>query len=306
MPLMKTIDHFISKNEMIIKTNLSLIPVLGLCLLLNLEILSAQTETEVYLFDCEITADSLVLTNGSNISNNPGYDNQPHFYDSNTLIFSSQRDGQTDIKAYDIGNNHYRWISHTPQGGEYSPLRIPENDTLSAIRLDTTGLQRLYLYDPKTGDNSLILPDEKIGYHHWLDPFTLIATVLVANRMDLYLFNLKSEEKTLIAEGVGRSLGFLNKESLFYTLIQNREVQIMKLSLIDVSSSLLATIANTQDFIVVAENQMITWLNGIFLLYDIDNKKWRPYGQIPHESYKVTRMAISPDKIKMALVINNE
>ncbi|KGL61735.1 hypothetical protein PHEL85_1516 [Polaribacter sp. Hel1_85] len=39
------------------------------------------------------------LINLKNISNNDGYDNQPSFYDNNTILFYKK---QTDIKSYYI------------------------------------------------------------------------------------------------------------------------------------------------------------------------------------------------------------
>ena len=62
----------------------------------------SQNNTEVYLFDITKTTDGYELNNKLNISNNEGYDNQPHFYDNNTLLFVSSRDGQTDIVKYTI------------------------------------------------------------------------------------------------------------------------------------------------------------------------------------------------------------
>ena len=62
----------------------------------------AQTNTEVYLFDVEKTDKGYQLTNKKNISDNKDYDSQPYFYDNNTLLFASSRNGQTDILKYTI------------------------------------------------------------------------------------------------------------------------------------------------------------------------------------------------------------
>ena len=40
---------------------------------------TAQTDTDIYLFDLTHTDDGWSLTNPINISNNEGYDNQPSF-----------------------------------------------------------------------------------------------------------------------------------------------------------------------------------------------------------------------------------
>ncbi|NNK10426.1 MAG: hypothetical protein HKP08_03705, partial [Flavobacteriaceae bacterium] len=60
----------------------------------------AQANTEVFLLTLKKTGDNIQLGPPKNISNNPGYDNQPSFYNDNLLLFSSTRNGQTDIAAY--------------------------------------------------------------------------------------------------------------------------------------------------------------------------------------------------------------
>ena len=138
----------------------------------------AQPNTEVYLFDLKINEGKTELLNPKNISNNEGYDNQPSFLDENTLVYAATRDEQTDILKFDIIKGSVKtWITDTPTGSEYSPLKIPNKESVSAIRLDLNGLQRLYEYDISTGESQLILKDVKVGYHVWHNQNILVATV---------------------------------------------------------------------------------------------------------------------------------
>jgi len=132
--------------------------------LLNFYVFLAQPNTEVYLFDIAVKENTLPLVNKRNVSNNPGYDNQPSFYNDNTVLFASTRNGQTDIAQYQIKNDQIKWISNTLQGSEYSPTKIPNQKAISAIRLDTTGKQLLYTYDYKTGVPKVLIEDLVIGY----------------------------------------------------------------------------------------------------------------------------------------------
>ena len=63
----------------------------------------AQEATEIYLFDL-IQNDSIFnIENPINISENVGYDNQPSFLlDGSGILFSSTRNGQTDIVLYNL------------------------------------------------------------------------------------------------------------------------------------------------------------------------------------------------------------
>ena len=63
----------------------------------------AQTDIEVYLFDLSYSNGTYTISNPLNISNNPGYDSQPSFTpDGKGVLFSSTRDGQTDVVLYSI------------------------------------------------------------------------------------------------------------------------------------------------------------------------------------------------------------
>lgn len=127
----------------------------------------AQTNTEVYLFDLSTTDGIWKIDNGKNISNNEGYDSQPSFYSKKFILFSSTRNKQTDIAKYNIGKGTLQFLSNTPNGGEYSPQRIPKSKNVSAVRLDTDGLQRLYKYDSKSNKVKVLVKDLKVAYPMW-------------------------------------------------------------------------------------------------------------------------------------------
>ena len=71
----------------------------------------SQNNTEIYLFDITKTIDGYKLNHKVNISNNEGYDSQPHFYDNNTLLFASSREGQTDIVKYIIDKGEKKFMN---------------------------------------------------------------------------------------------------------------------------------------------------------------------------------------------------
>lgn len=174
---------------------------------------SAQTNTEVYLLDVKIVDGKTELVNPRNISNNEGYDNQPSFYDGETILFSSTRNGQTDIARYDIKLDSISYITDTPQGNEYSPLKIPGKNSISAIRLDTNGLQRLYEYSIWDGSSTELLKDLKVAYHVWYTKDIVVSSVLKDDGMDLVVSNLKDGSHRTVQQNVGRSLHKIPKAS---------------------------------------------------------------------------------------------
>ena len=179
--------------------------VYSLALLLISQVLIAQPDTEVYLFDLTTTESGVALSNQRNISNNPGYDNQPYFLNDNMVVFASTRNGQTDITTYNIRDGKMSYITNTQQGSEYSPTKIPGQNAVSAIRLDTTGLQRLYRYDMSTGKDTLLVDKLVIGYHTWVNDHTLASFVL-GEPATLVVSDLKKGVNLTVDNTIGRSL----------------------------------------------------------------------------------------------------
>ena len=100
----------------------------------------------------------------------------------------------------------------------------------SAIRLDLDGLQRLYAYDLKTGEPKILLDDLKVGYHVWYNGYIIVCTVLVEDRMDLVVSNLKDGSNRTFQKNVGRSLLKIpNTELISYISKENGRLEIKSL-----------------------------------------------------------------------------
>lgn len=261
--------------------------------------LSAQGETEVYLLALTKDLDSPI-----NISQNPGYDNQPSFWDNDHLLYTRTRTGQTDIVRYNLNSKKTEWLCDTPQGSEYSPLRIPDSEAFSAIRLDTTGFQRLYRYT-EDGKSELLFSPLKIGYHHWVSDNTLLCTVLVEDYMNLMLVQPNSSAK-LITEKVGRSLHRIPKSSQL-SFIQQKEGR-------SILSSIDLTTQNIQTLLPLPEGvQDVAWLASGTLIFAQGNTlfQWDPNTSSGIQVWKklsrinnISRLALSPNGKLLALVGN--
>ena len=257
----------------------------------------AQGETEIYLIDLTRYRSTPI-----NISRNPGYDNQPSFWDNDYLLYTRTRAGQTDIVRYHLNSKKTEWLCDTPQGSEYSPLRIPESDAFSAIRLDTTGLQRLYRYDSK-GLSSLVDPKLKIGYHRWISATSLLCTVLVEDHMNLMLVQPDSSA-TLIAEKVGRSLNRIPNKKQFSFIQQKEDKNV--LSSYDPSTELIQSLLTLPEGV-----QDVAWLASGTLIFGQGNSlfQWDPTTSRGIHVWKkleginnISRLALSTNGKLLALV----
>ena len=92
-----------------------------------------------------------------NISNSPGYDNQPSFTpDGAAVLFTSVRGERkpdpansaatgSDIYRYDIAPARLSQVTNTPEA-EYSPTVTPDGRHISVIRVEADGTQRLWRF----------------------------------------------------------------------------------------------------------------------------------------------------------------
>ncbi|PRX54344.1 nuclear transport factor 2 family protein [Flagellimonas meridianipacifica] len=269
----------------------------------------AQGNTEVYLFDLEKSNGKLALSNPKNISNNHGYDNQPSFWNDDTVLFSSTRAGQTDIKQFNITKGSTsKWITNTPIGSEYSPLRIPNSDNVSSIRLDLNGLQRLYEYDIKTGESEA-LSDLKIGYHVWYNDHILIATVLVKNRMDLVLIDFKEESQITVDENVGRSLHKIpGKDEISYIKKTSSEKEPRQIKSLDVTSKkkdiILSLKYPIEDMVWLSDGTILSPDNNrIAMFHPEKDSVWTDFHVFDKDQvFKISRMSVNPSSTRLALV----
>lgn len=274
--------------------------------LLSATALFAQTNTEVYLLDIKTVDRKTELVNPRNISNNEGYDNQPSFYDGETILFSSTRNGQTDIARYDIKADSVSWITDTPQGSEYSPLKIPGRNSISAIRLDTTGLQRLYEYSVWDGSSTELLKDLKVAYHVWFDKDRVVLSVLGETAMDLVVSDLKGGSHRTIQKNVGRSLhkipnshlvSFISKESDPWEIRSLDPVtgDVQKITDMYEKTDDMCWLSNGT--IIAADNQILVQINPK------NQKEWGRFLRLEKkEISNISRIAVSPNGKYLALV----
>ncbi|ARK10772.1 hypothetical protein A6C57_10790 [Fibrella sp. ES10-3-2-2] len=182
-----------------------------LLLWLSLTALHAQNGTEVYLLDLSEKGGKITLANPRNVSNKPGYDNQPFFHPTKPLLYytAMMPGDQTDIWSYDLQKAIRTPVTLTPDS-EYSPTVLPDQTYLSCIvQRKANGDQDLVRYllaDPK--QTELILESKKtgkIGYQAWLNADEAMVFVLGTPNTMHYL-NRKTGRNTVIAGQIGRSL----------------------------------------------------------------------------------------------------
>jgi hypothetical protein len=226
--------------------------------LLTVSFSFSQPNTDVFLFDLKTSNNYIELFNQRNISANDGYDNQPSFLDNNTVIYAGTRNGQTDIVKYNINYGSKIFINHT-EGGEYSPLKIPNKNEVSAVRLDPDGKQRLYTYNLRNGESTELVQDLVFAYYTWHDDNTIVGAVIEENNLNLYAVNLKEGWSRKYATNVGRSFHKIPNSNLVSFI--SKENDVWQIKSLNPNSGATRLIANT-----MKDVEDICWLNNKTIL----------------------------------------
>ena len=178
---------------------------------------TAAPPSDVYLAAFTSQAGKITIGQPANISNGPGYDNQPSFTpDGQQVLFTSVRGNQkpdpansaatgSDIYGYDIGSGRLTQLTSTAES-EYSPTVTPGGAEFSVIRVEADGTQRLWRFPLAGGKPELVLANVKpVGYHAWIDRST-VALFVLGSPATLQVANTATGGAQVIARDIGRSL----------------------------------------------------------------------------------------------------
>jgi len=269
----------------------------------------AQTNTEIYVFDFENHNGKFILENPINISENEGYDSQPFFLpNSEEILFSSNRNGQTDLIKYNLKTNQKEWLFNTA-ASEYSPTLTPNKKAISYIKLEENGTQLLWLYNLETQKESILMPDLKIGYHVWFDNKTLISFVL-GEPHTLQIINLNTQKNQIIDSVIGRSLHKIpNKDLISYVSKKNEKWTINSLNPMDGTIEIITEIPfQIEDLTWTPDSNLLVSYHDSIYLYDInDSKSWKEIVSLkPFKLNGVTRLSVNPIGKKIALVVQGK
>lgn len=276
----------------------------------------AQQSTEVYLFDMEFITQyseentKPVLTNPVNVSSNTGYDNQPSFTkDGKTLLFASTRNNQTDILWYDIQSGSKRWISNT-EGGEYSPVLMPDGKHISAVRLDPDGFQRLYKYSIESGESEILVEELVIGYYAWFLQSKIMAFVL-GNPATLHEIDMTNNKSENMYTNPGRSIHYIpaSKQYSFIDKSDSTNWKIMRAvpGNSEWTKEITSTLPGVEDMVWLNMHTILMGKDDKLYSYNTrsDSGEWKLFADLSEYGLSgITRLAVSSNKL--ALVVTGK
>ena len=166
----------------------------------------AQAGTDIHLIALTIRDSVVTLGTPINITDRPGYDNQPSFTaDGKAILFTRGNAGQTDIYRYDIASRTTTQLTKTSES-EYSATVMPGGQRFSVIRVEMDSTQRLWSFAMDGSDPRLVLANVKpVGYHAWADDTTLGLFVL-GSPATLQIASSRTGQARVVTGGTGRGI----------------------------------------------------------------------------------------------------
>ena len=170
--------------------------------------LAPTPSTDIWVADLTVDGNGVLsLGEAMNVTQRPGYDNQPFFLEAGQGFWYTTIDelGEADIWLHDLATGSNGPVTSTAPESEYSATPAPMGG-FTAIRVEADSTQRLWHFDVDGGNGQVLFPDlAPVGYHAWAAQDTVVMYVL-GNPATLRVGILSSGEVTTHAENIGRSM----------------------------------------------------------------------------------------------------
>lgn len=259
--------------------------------------------TDVWLLDILRDGDALRAASPRNLTNRPGYDNQPYFTPTGDLLFVQMEDGRTDLWRWGTASETMTRVTATADQGEYSPTPIPGSDGgISYIRSPDDSSGRLWRMPYEGAEPEIIFADiGPVGYHAWFDA-DYVALWRLQEPSILQLVELASQETRTLASGVGRtpqSVPMRRAVSFTRMIDEGRVVEMYDLDL--KSTEVMALLPEGGDFHTWTPDGVLLCTVGAQVLA-WNGAGWEQVIDLSDLGLALSRLTVSPDGTRLALV----
>jgi hypothetical protein len=264
---------------------------------------------EIYLMSLAVRGAGVTVGTPVNITNRPGYDNQPSFTADGAIYFTSVRDdAQADIYKYTIASKTTERVTKTAPESEYSATQLPYPKNFSVIRVEKDSAQRLWSISPDGNASRVIFPGIKpVGYHTWLDR-NHAALFVLGSPNALVIADTRTGKADTIARDIGRSLVTLPHGGGF-SFLSHRGQDWM---LTEVRLTRSAKVAYVNPLVMVPKGMdYIAWIGGSALggtgsklmVWTPGTTDWREVADLSSQGItRISRIAVSRDLHQLAIV----
>jgi WD40 repeat protein len=264
----------------------------------------APPGTDIWLMALDLEATPPTVTAPRNVTDREGYDNQPHFApEGGSLLYTSQRDGQTDIYKVTLEGMVIDRLTDTAES-EYSATVLPSGHEFAVIRVEDDGAQRLWAFRRDGSAPRLVLENvAPVGYQAWTPEENLVMFVL-GEPATLQLANLADDTAEIVATDIGRSLHALPDNSGFSFL--HRVDGTWRIRSYDLESGVIGDLGlpfeDAQDMAWTPDGRIIMASGSRLALRSVDGD-WVVFADLAETGVgAITRLAVHPEGAWLAAV----
>ncbi len=264
----------------------------------------APPSTDIWLVPLDLEASTPTLGTPRNVTDRNGYDNQPFFEpEGDSLLFTSQHDGQTDIYKARLTLAPIEQLTDTAES-EYSATVMPNGYEFSVIRVEDDGTQRLWAFRRDGSAPRLLLENvSPVGYQAWT-PDEALAMFILGDPATLQLGDLTDDSAQVMARDIGRSLHPLLDGSGFSFL--HRVDDVWRIRALDLASGNLSELGlpfeDSQDMAWTPDGRIIMASGSRVAIRSVEGT-WQVIGDLAAAGATgLTRVAVHPDGTSIAVV----
>lgn len=267
----------------------------------------AQPSTDIFLADLALRDGRIELGSPVNVTAREGYDNQPWFLpDGSGFLYSSEREGQTDVFRYAIAEDRAVRVTDTPEN-EYSPSLPGDGSRMLVVRWPT---------DMSTGELWWFTPDgrplevargsvPRVGYYAFADPHTL-ALFINDSIQSFIIADTRTGDTTRVGQNMGGSGPRAIPGERAVSFLAQAEDDVWWLTRLDldglVTTPLVRMLDGVANYTWTSRGTVLA-ARGATLYEWSPGGDWQAFANFSDPALQaITRIAISPDGDRLALV----
>ena len=273
---------------------------------------------DIYIIDIKKQeVGGITIEKAVNISNHPGYDNQPSFtLDGKKVVYTAMtKDSTTDINSYSIEDKKNTYSNPSNLTSEYSPTSYNSLEILTVKVEKDKKTQRIWKESttPKWTSNVFLKKVDSVGYFCLL-PKNKIAAFILSSKNELAhelrLIDTKTQKETFIDDSIGRCIRLSPDSSAIVYVKKGKDGKnkLMRYHFHDSSvTEMFETVKGAEDFLFYDNSRI--WMAKDNVLYEYwMAAKFSYWAEKKEFSEKnshlktITRMNLSPDKTRLVVV----
>ncbi len=260
--------------------------------------------------------DRPVLSQSIRVTERDGYDNQPSFSaDGQFLFYTAIRDGQADIFRYNFQDGSTDTLTQTPES-EFSPQASGDGTGFYVVRVELRdSLQRLWRFPLDGGRPRLVMDAiEPVGYYAWLDPDYVAVFILgQGDKNTLQTGQAGKQKMSIIAADIGRCIAKVpGQPAVSFVYLKGTEGPVIRVfnPKEERVRDIAPAIPGAEDYAWSPTGQLLMASGTRLYVFDpATDQRWhfavelRDAGIGTWSLGNISRMAISPDGLRLAVVL---